>query len=54
MTRRMMAKSRLMRRMWSQRSSDVPVEAPASLALWVLIAAKKAVGMVRARTLLSV
>jgi hypothetical protein len=54
MTRRTRAKPRLMRRKSPRRSSDAPVETPASLAFWVSIAAKKAAGTVRARTLLSV
>ncbi len=51
MMRRMTAKPRLMRSKSRRRESDGPVEPPT---LRVSIAAKKAAGTVRARTLISV
>jgi hypothetical protein len=55
MARRMTAKPRLIRSKSRRRKSDGPLAEPsAPSVLWVSIAAKKAAGMVRARTLLSV
>ena len=52
MARRMTAKPRLIRRKSRRRESDGPfVAASAPLELWLSIAAKKAAGTVRARTL---
>ena len=55
MMRRMTAKPRLIRRKSRRRESDGPLsEASEPLGRWLSIAAKKAAGMVRERTLFSV
>jgi hypothetical protein len=51
MARRITAKPRLMLSMSRRRESDGPVAAPAPFALLVSMEAKKAVGMVNAKTL---